>query len=408
MPKRIIPLSDMKVQKAKSKDKSITLFDGGGLFLMVTPSGGKLWRFKYRFNRKEKKLAFGTYPEISLLDARKRRDEARSQIAHGIDPSVVRKAQKQANTEATETFEIIAREWFQKFLNTWKESHSKRIIGRLERDVFPFIGQTPISEIKAPELLAVLRRIEARGTFELAHRIRTICGQVFRYAVATGRAERDPATDLRGALTPVQTINRAAITDPKKVGELLRAIDVYEGSFVVQCALKLAPLVFVRPGELRHAEWSEIDFENAEWNITATKMKMKEPHLVPLSKQAIEILTKLKELTGSGRYVFPGRTSERPMSDNAILVALRNMGYAKDEMSGHGFRAMARTILDEVLQVRPDFIEHQLAHAVRDPNGRAYNRTAHLVERKKMMQIWADYLDGLKAGAKVIPFRKAE
>ena len=408
MPKRIIPLSDMKIQKVKSKDKPITLFDGGGLFLLVTPSGGKLWRFKYRFNGKEKKLAFGAYPEISLLDARKRRDEARAQIAHGIDPSAIRKAQKQANTEATETFEAIAREWFQTFLNTWKESHAKRIIGRLERDVFPFLGQTPISEIKAPELLATIRRVEARGTFELAHRMRTICSQVFRYAVATGRAERDPAADLRGALKPVQTINMAAITDPKKVGNLLRAIDVYQGSFVVQCALKLAPLVFVRPGELRHAEWSEIDFENYEWNIAASKMKMKEPHLVPLSKQAIEILKKIHELTGTGRYVFPGRTSERPMSENAILVALRNMGYAKEEMSGHGFRAMARTILDEVLQVRPDFIEHQLAHAVRDPNGRAYNRTAHLTERKKMMQTWADYLDGLKAGAKVIPFRRSE
>jgi integrase len=408
MPKRIIPLSDMKIQKAKSKDKPITLFDGGGLFLLVTPSGGKLWRFKYRFKGKEKKLAFGPYPEISLLDARKRRDEARAQIAHGIDPSAIRKAQKQANTEATETFEAIAREWFQTFLNTWKESHAKRIIGRLERNVFPFLGQTPISEIKAPELLATLRRVEARGTFELAHRMRTICSQVFRYAVATGRAERDPAADLRGALKPVQTINRAAIIDPKKVGDLLRAIDVYQGSFVVQCALKLAPLVFVRPGELRHAEWSEIDFENYEWNIAASKMKMKEPHLVPLSKQAIEILKKIHELTGAGRYVFPGRTSQRPMSENAILVALRNMEYAKEEMSGHGFRAMARTILDEVLQVRPDFIEHQLAHAVRDPNGRAYNRTAHLTERKKMMQTWADYLDGLKAGAKVIPFRRSE
>ena len=329
-------------------------------------------------------------------------------MTRGIDPSALRKAQKQANIESTETFEAIAREWFQTFLNTWKESYSKRIIIRLERDVFPFIGQTPILAIKTPELLAVLRRVEARGTFELAHRIKTICSQVFRYAVATGRTERDPAADLHGALTPVQTINRAAITEPKKVGELLRAIDVYQGSFVVQCALKLAPLFFVRPGELRHAEWSEIDFENAEWNIAASKMKMKEPHLVPLSQQAIDILTKLKELTGAGRYVFPGRTPERPMSDNAILAALRNMGYAKDEMSGHGFRAMARTILDEVLQVRPDFIEHQLGHAIRDPNGRAYNRTAHLDERRKMMQLWSDYLDGLKAGAKVIPFKKMQ
>jgi len=409
MPKRITPLSEVKVRTAKPKKKEYKIFDGGGLFLLVTPSGGKLWRLRYFYDKKEKKLSLGIYPEISLLDARKRRDEARSQIAHGIDPSAVRKVQKQANTEATETFEIIAREWFQTFLNTWKESHSKRLIGRLERDVFPFLGKTPISEIKAPELLSVLRRIEARKTFELAHRIRTICSQVFRYAVATGRAERDPAADLRGALKPVQTINRAALTDPKKVGELLRAIDAYQGSFVVQCALKLASLFFVRPGELRHAEWSEIDLENAEWNIPAPKMKMKEPHLVPLSKQAIEILKELKELTGASRYVFPsGRTFDRPMSDNALVAALRRMGFEKSEMTAHGFRAMARTILDEVLQVRPDFIEHQLAHAVRDPNGRAYNRTSHLAERKKMMQTWSDYLDRLKIGAKIIPFKNAK
>lgn len=407
MPKRIIPLSDMKVQKAKSKDKPVTLFDGGGLFLMVTPTGGKLWRFKYRFDGKEKKLAFGSYPEISLLDARKRRDEARSQIAHGIDPGAVRKAQKQAKIEETETFEIIAREWQEKFKSKWQEEYADKIMRRMELNVFPLIGLRPIKNIKAPELLAVLRRVESRDALELAHRIRNLCDQIFRYAVATGRTERNPAADLKGALIPVKEKHRAAITDPKRVGELLRAIDSYQGTFVVQCALKFAPLVFVRPGELRHAEWSEINFENAEWNIPASKMKMKEAHLVPLSRQAIEILRKLHTLTGTGRYVFPSeRSSQRPMSENAILVALRIMGYPKEEMSGHGFRAMARTILDEVLQVRPDFIEHQLAHAVRDPNGRAYNRTAHINERRKMMQKWADYLDDIKQGAKVLPFRK--
>jgi integrase len=406
MPKRITPLSEVKVRNAKPQANEYKLFDGGGLFLLITPSGGKLWRFRYLFDKKEKKLSLGVYPEISLLDARKQRDEARSQLAHGIDPGAVRKAQKQAKIQDTEIFELIAREWHERFKSKWSIGHSSKIMTRLEGDVFPYIGEKRIKDIKAPELLTVLRRVEARGTFELAHRIRTICGQVFRYAVATGRAERDPAADLRGALSPVQTINRAAITEPKKVGELLRAIDGYQGGFVVQCALRFLPLVFVRPGELRHAEWSEIDFENAEWNIPAIKMKMKEPHLVPLSKQAIEILKKLKEYTGASRYVFPsGRTFDRPMSDNAILAALRRMGYAKEEMSGHGFRAMARTILDEVLQVRPDFIEHQLAHAVRDPNGRAYNRTSHLAERKKMMQTWADYLDGLKIGAKVLPFK---
>ena len=406
MPKRIAPLSEIKVRTAKPKKIEYKLFDGGGLFLLITPSGGKLWRFRYLFEKKEKKLSFGAYPAISLLDARKRREEVRSQLAHGIDPGAVRRAQKQAKIESTETFEIIAREWHARFTSGWTKGHANTIMDRMERDLFPWIGKRPIAEIKAPELLSVLRRVETRGALESAHRIRTICGQVFRYAVATGRAERDPAADLRGALPQPQEKHMAAITEPVKVAELLRAIDGYQGGFVVKSALRFAPLVFVRPGELRRAEWSEINFENAEWNIPASKMKMKEPHLVPLSQQAIEILKELKNLTGSGRYVFPGRTSERPMSNNAILAALRNMGYTKDEMSGHGFRAMARTILDEVLQVRPDFIEHQLAHAVRDPNGRAYNRTAHLVERKKMMQKWADYLDGLKAGAKVIPFKK--
>jgi integrase len=281
-----------------------------------------------------------------------------------------------------------------------------KIMRSLERNVFPYIGTHPITTIKAPELLAVLRRVESRGALETAHRVRSVCGQIFRYAVVTGRTERDTAADLRGALPSAKEKHLAAITDPIKAGGLLRAIDGYQGGFVVQCALRLAPLVFVRPGELRHAEWSEIDFDNAEWNIPAAKMKLKEPHIVPLSRQTIDILQELFKLTGTGKYVFPsGRSFSRPMSNNAILAALRRMGFEKTEMSGHGFRAMARTILDEVLQVRPDFIEHQLAHAVRDPNGRAYNRTAHLPERRKMMQVWADYLDGLKAGAKVLPFK---
>jgi integrase len=407
-----MPLTEMKVRNARSKDKPYKISDSEGLYLHITETGGKLWRFKYRFGnndgkgKKEKLLALGKYPEVSLHDARQRRDDARKLLANNVDPGAIRKAQKQANIQETETFEVIAREWHSNFTPSWKPRHVEGLITRLQRDVFPYIGARPIKDIKAPELLTVLRRIESRGALETAHRARSICGQIFRYAVATGRAERNPAVDLIGALPPVKTINRAAITEPAKVGKLLRAIEGYQGSFVVQCALKIAPLVFVRPGELRHAEWSEIDLENAEWNIAAGKMKMKEPHLVPLSKQAIVILEELKKLTGSGRYIFPGRTSERPMSDNTILAALRNMGYAKDEMSGHGFRAMARTLLDEVLQIRPDFIEHQLAHSVRDPNGRAYNRTAHLAERKKMMQKWADYLDGLKVGAKVLPFKK--
>jgi integrase len=280
-------------------------------------------------------------------------------------------------------------------------------MARLERDAFPWMGKRPINEIRAPELLAVLRRVENRGALETAHRIRSIAGQVFRYAVATGRAERDCSGDLKGALPQPREKHHAAITEPKEVGPLLRAIDGYQGQFVVKCALRLAPLFFVRPGELRNAEWEEIDFDQAQWNIPAHKMKMGQPHIVPLCRQAIEILTELKELTGRSKYVFPsGRSFARPMSNNAILAALRRMGYDKDTMTGHGFRAMARTILDEVLRVRPDFIEHQLAHAVRDPNGRAYNRTAHLEGRREMMQLWADFLDGLKQGAQVLPFTK--
>ena len=407
MPKRITPLSEVKVRNTKPKGNAYKLFDGGGLFLFVTPSGGKLWHFKYRFDNKEKKLAFGTYPEISLDDARQRRDEARRQVAHGIDPGAVRKAQKQAETSETETFEVIAREWHAKFTHTWTPGYAITIMGRLERDCFPWIGTRPITQIKASELLTVLRRVESRGALESAHRIKTIAGQVFRYAVATGRAERDPSGDLKGALPQPEEKHCAAVTDAKEVAPLLRALDGYSGHFVVKCALRLAPLFFVRPGELRNAEWAEMDLDEAVWTIPANKMKTKQSHIVPLSNQAIAILAELKELTGSSKYVFPsGRSFSRPMSNNAILAALRRMGFEKTEMSGHGFRAMARTILDEVLQQRPELIEHQLAHSVRDPLGRAYNRTAHLPERRKMMQLWSTYLDGLKEGAKVIPLQR--
>ncbi|HNY71656.1 MAG TPA: integrase arm-type DNA-binding domain-containing protein [Syntrophorhabdus sp.] len=406
-------LTDIQVRSAKPKDKDYKLSDGNGLFLLVAVSGGKRWRYKYRFGGKEKLLALGTYPDISLQEARNKLREARNQLANGFDPCVEKKALKKYKAEqiaaAENTFEAVAREWLEKFSGQWSPSHASTTLGRLERDVFPWLGKKPIGEIKPPDILAILRRVESRGALETAHRIRTICGQVLRYAVATGRAERDSAADLRGALPPVREKHHAALTDPKEVAELLRAIDGFKGTFPVKCALKLAPMLFVRPGELRQMEWAEIDLDNAQWNLPAEKMKMKQPHIVPLSKQAVSILEELKPLTGSGRYVFPSHRSRmRPMSNNAINAALRRMGYTSDDMTGHGFRAMARTILDEVLQVRPDFIEHQLAHAVRDPNGRAYNRTAHLAERRKMMQRWADYLDGLKAGAKVIPFKKAE
>lgn len=400
-------LTDIKVKNAKGKVKPYKLTDGQGLYLHITPTSGKWWRFKYRFDGKEKLLSFGTYPEVSLADARDKRTDARKQVAAGIDPSKIRKAQKAARGQAENSFEVVTREWHGKFTPRWTPIHADTTIRRLERDAFPWIGARPINELKAPELLAVLRRVESRGTLETAHRVKTICGQVFRYAVATGRAERDPTADLKGALPPATQRHLAAVTNPKEVAELLRAIDGYQGSFVVKCALQLSSMFFVRPGELRHAEWSEFDFDTATWSIPAGKMKMKQAHIVPLSRQAVEVLMALQPLTGNGRYVFPGhRSSLRPMSNNAILAALRRMGYDKDEMTGHGFRAMARTILDEVLQIRPEFIEHQLAHAVRDPNGRAYNRTAHLDERKKMMQQWSDYLDGLKAGARVLPFTK--
>lgn len=408
MRQRIVPLSDVQVRNAKSKEKDYKLSDGQGIYLLIATTGGKLWRLDYTFAGKRKTLALGNYPSVSLADARQRRDDAKKLLANGVDPGAIKKAQKAATVAETEnSFEVVAREWHCKFSGSWSDCHSETTMGRLQLDVFPVMGARPVAEIKAPELLAMLRRIESRGALETAHRVRTICGQIFRYAVATGRAERDPAADLKGALSPYKKSHLAAITDPKDVAPLLRAIDGYQGSFVVKSALQLAPLVFVRPGELRQAEWTEIDLDAAEWNIPAERMKMKQPHLVPLSARAIEILRELKALTGNCRYVFPsGRSFVRPMSNNAINAALRRMGFDKDEMTGHGFRAMARTILDEVLQVRPDYIEHQLAHAVKDPNGRAYNRTAHLAERRKMMQTWADYLDGLKIGAKVLPLKR--
>lgn len=395
-------LTDTSIRNAKPGNKQTKLYDERGLFLLVTPNGGKWWRFRYRFNQKEKLLSLGTYPDVSLKMAREKRDEARKLLVEGVDPSENRKAQKSSlASNIANSFEVITREWFSKYSPSWSENHGNRIIRRFERDIFPWIGQHPIADIRAPELLTVVRRIENRGALETAHRALGNCGQVFRYAVATGRAERDPTNDLRGALPPVKGNHFAAVTDPKRVGEILRAIDSYKGTFTVCCALRLAPLVFVRPGELRHAKWEDIDFESHEWRYVVTKTNT--PHVVPLSNQAIEILNELHAFTGNNSYVFPGaRSNKRPMSDNAILAAMRRMGIGKDEMSGHGFRAMARTILDEVLGIRPDYIEHQLAHAVRDPNGRAYNRTAHLPERKKMMQQWADYLDTLKKGAEVI------
>ena len=404
-------LSDTTIRTAKPADKPQRLFDGGGLYLEVSPAGGKLWRLKYRHGGKEKRLALGAYPDTGLKDARDKRDAARKLLAAGVDPGEQRKATKAAGEErSANSFEVIAREWHAKQSATWVELHASRIMLRMENDIFPWLGGRPIADIAAKEFLATVNRIVDRGAVESAHRVLQNCGQVMRYAIATGRAERNPVADLRGALPPVKQSHLAAITDPHAIGGLLRAMDAYQGSFVTRCALRLAPLLFVRPGELRQAEWAEFDLDAAQWNLPAEKMKMREPHLVPLAPQAVAILRELQALTGGGRYLFPSpRSPQRPMSNNGVLSALRRMGYGTEEMSGHGFRAMARTVLDEVLHFRPDYIEHQLAHALKDPNGRAYNRTAHLAERRKMMAAWADYLDTLKAGGNVVQMtRKAK
>jgi len=391
--------------------KAFTLFDDKGLHLLIKPlkdSWAKWWRLKYRFNGKDGLLSLGTYPEIGLQQAREKRDDIRKQIADGINPSENRKAVNLAKAEsATNSFEVIALEWYERKMTDKSEDHKKRVLGLFNRDLFPYLGSKPIADIKAVELLTALRRIEARNAIETAHRALQVCGQVFRYAIATGRTERDITPDLRGSLTQAKAGHFSAVTEPKEAAELLRAIDGYTGTFVVKSALQLAPLVFVRPGELRAAEWQHINFDAKEWRYFVTKTEVQ--HIVPLSNQAIAILEEIKPLTGNGRYVFPSARTpngSRPISDMAMLAALRRMGIGKDEMTVHGFRALARTVLDEVLGIRPDFIEHQLAHAVKDPNGRAYNRTSHLPERHKMMQSWADYLDGLKAGAQVIPFKK--
>ena len=372
MPKRIVPLSDAKVKNSKPKDADYKLADGFGLYLLVTPTGGKLWRLDYRFNQKRKTMALGVYPTVSLADARQRRDDAKRLLDANVDPSEVKKAQKEARHSAGDTFEAVAREWYKARLETWSENTARDILGRLEYNVFPVIGKTPINTLRPPDLLSMFRKIEERGAITSSRRCAVICSQIYGYAVASGRAERNVILDIRGALVPAPNGNLASITDPKGVAALLRAIDGYQGSHTVRLALLLAPLVFVRPGELRNAEWSEIDLNNAEWNIPAEKMKMRKPHLVPLSRQAVAVLKELHQYTEKSRYVFPsGRTFARPMSANTVNAALRSIGYDGDMITGHGFRAMARTIMDEILRIRPDFIEHQLAHTVKDPNGRA-------------------------------------
>lgn len=391
-------LSDLKVKLAKPQEKIYRLFDGRGLYLEVNPNGGKYWRFKYTFLGKERRLSLGVYPDIGLADAREYREAARKLVAKGIDPFEQRKAER-ISRAGGDSFEAIAREWHARNIHTWTPKHADTILKRLEMNVFPWLGGKPIDHIKAPMVLEVLRRMESRGALETAHRVRTICSQVFRYAVATGRLEHDVTIYLKGAISPPIRQHFPTILNPDEIGGLLRAIDVYEGSFAVKCALQLAPLLFVRPGELRHAEWKEFDFAKAEWRIPAEKMKMRVPHLVPLPRQAIAILKELEPLTNYGslaRYLFPSiRSMLKPMSDNTLLAALRRMGYEKDVIVTHGFRAMASSLLNEQGWNR-DAIERQLSHGEKNKVRAAYNHAQYLDERRKMMQAWADYLDELK------------
>jgi integrase len=405
-----VALTDTFIKNAKSNGTGagVKHTDGGGMYLLVK-SAGKYWRMSYRFAGKQKTLALGVYPAVSLAKARQRRESARELLADGIDPSAAKGQEKQARASAAvNTFEAVAREWLLKTATQRMTTTQSKITTWLEKDVIPYIGKMPIADVGPRDVLAALRKMEARGALDSVQRVKQICGQVFRYAVATGSAERDVTQDLKGALAKATPGNFAAITEPIKAGELMRSIFDYSGHHCTVAALKLSPLVFVRPGELRTAEWAEIDLGVAEWRIPGIKMKMKADHIVPLCSQAVAILLDLQAITGHGKFVFPSiRTGERPMSENTINAALRGMGYAADVHSAHGFRAMARTIMDEVLGERVDLIEHQLAHAVKDPNGRAYNRTAHLPARRLMMQRWGDYLDKQRTGADVIYIRGA-
>ncbi|MFM0174120.1 integrase arm-type DNA-binding domain-containing protein [Paraburkholderia sediminicola] len=402
-------LTDLAVRNAKPAEKQQKLFDSGGMFLLITPAGGKRWVLKYRINGKEKSLALGMYPEVSLVEARKRRDVAREKLAADIDPGEAKKADRRAaKLAAANSFEAVALAWMEERRPYVEPAQYDKTLARFQNDAFPWLGKRPISEIEAPEILDVLKRVDSRGARFTAHRLRGEISRVFRFGIKEGFCKSDPARDLMGAIPPAQTTHFASITEPAKVGEMLRAFDGFAGTFSVLCALKLAPLLFVRPGELRQAEWTEINLDKGEWRYHVSKTKTE--HLVPLATQAVEILRKLHSLTGSGRYVFPGaRDRKRPMSEATINAALRRLGYdTRTEITGHGFRAMARTILHEELEQKPEVIEHQLAHAVPDNLGGAYNRTKFIKERRVMMQHWADYLDRLKSGANVIPIHTAD
>jgi integrase len=395
-----MPLTDTALRNAKPGLKPQKLFDGGGLFLLLNPNGSRWWRIKYRFGGKEKLLSLGVYPDISLKDARQRRDECRKTLSNGLNPSDTRKTAHAVEVKSTaDSLETVAREWYAKQLPSWTPGHGKTVLRRLELYVFPVLGTHSITDISATNLLGMLRLLEAREVHETAHRVLNLCQQVCRYAIATGRIREDPSAALRGALTPVTTRHFAAVTDPKDIAPLLRMLDGYQGTPVVVSALRLAPLVFVRPGELRKAKWADVDLDTSEWRYLVTKTQR--PHIVPLATQVVAVLRELHPLTGDGTFVFPGsRSNGRPMSENTITAAMRTMGIPADTMSGHGFRAMAYTVLEEQLGFPQHLIDHQLAHVVKNPLGRAYNRTTHLPERQRMMQEWADYLDTLRAGEK--------
>jgi integrase len=396
-------LSDTVIRNAKPAAKPVRMFDGGGMYLEVSQAGGKLWRMQYRYGGKGKLLSFGAYPIVSLKDARERRDEAKKLLVNNVDPGEVKKAQKAAvKTACTNSFEAVALEWFEVWKVGRAESHTSKAMGRLTKDIFPWLGKRPVAEVTAPEVLAVLRRVESRGVIETAQRCKADISHVMRYAIATGRrVDLDPCPSLRGALKTAKGTNYAAITDPVKFGKLLRAIDAFQGTYAVRAALALAPLVFVRPGTLRAAKWADIDLEQAEWRFFSTKTKR--DFIVPLSRQAVEIIRDLHPLTGGGEYLFPGRDPKNPISNATLNAAITRMGYdTKTDHTAHGFRASARTMLREQLDVHTEIIEMQLDHNVRDPLGTAYNRTQFLKERTAMMQTWDDYLSQLKEGAAVI------
>lgn len=392
---------------ATDGQRILKLHDGGGLYLWVYADGRKYWRLRYKISGAEKLLSLGVFPKVGLKAARKRRDEERAKLENNLDPSAERKADKLRKQASSEnSFEAVAREWYGKQLHTWVPGHSDDVLRRLEKNLFPLIGRRPIAEVAAPELLACVRKIEQRGAYDLAHRVLQVCGQVFRYGIATGRCTRDIAADLRGALTPHKKKHQAAVR-PEELPELLRAIEGYDamGDKQTRLALQLLALTFVRTNELIGAEWPEFDTENGLWIVPSSRMKMKTEHVVPLSRQALAILEDLRELAGISRFVFPGRNRDKPISNNTMLFALYRLGY-KGKMTGHGFRAVASTILNET-GFRHDVIERQLAHCERDEVRGAYNRAEYLQERQRMMQQWADYLDAVKAGAKVLPFKAA-